>query len=410
MTTIELSLIQTVSLGVIVFMIGSYIVNRIGVLERYCIPAPVVGGLLFSFLHWAAVSNNIFTLQFNMSLQQFFMIAFFSTIGFSASWKIIKQGGIAIVIMLIASSVMLIIQNLVGVSIARFFDLHPLIGFCAGSISLMGGVGSSAAFAPTMEANGATGGLAVAITCATFGMSIAALISGPISKYLIDRDNLVKKAEEKDARGDGDKVDYSMLEVEEEAETVSALNIHKAFYQIVIAMGVGTLISMAIEATGLLFPAYVGAIFAAAFIRNLGEGLNIKIYAQEIEVLGSLFLNVFLAMTIMSLQLWKIVHMAGPLVLIMAVQVVVLALYAIFVIYNVAGRDYDSAVMAAGFYGYAMGATPNGVASMNAVVNHYNRPSTKSFFTIPIVGGFLMDFAMAILIIGHMNLILSGVL
>lgn len=302
---------------------------------------------------------------------------------------------------------MLVIQNLIGVSIARFFDLHPLIGFCAGTISLMGGVGSSAAFAPTMEANGAVGGLPVAITCATFGLAIAALVSGPISKYLIERYDLVRKAEEKDARGEGDKIDYSALE---EEETVSAVNMHKAFYQIVIAMGLGTLISMAIEATGLLFPAYVGAIFAAAFIRNFGEGMNIKIYAQEIEVFGGLFLNVFLAMTIMSLQLWKIVHMAGSLVLIMIAQVVVLALYSIFVIYNVTGRDYDSAVMAAGFYGYAMDATSNGVASMNAVVNHYKRPSTKSFFTIPIVGGFLMDFAMAILIIGHMNLILSGVL
>lgn len=410
MIMIKLSLIQTTALGVLVYLLGKYIVDRNPFLARYCIPAPVVGGLLVSLIHWGLYNFQILNITFDMTLQSFFMIAFFSTIGFSASWRIIKQGGIAIVILVIASSVMLVIQNVIGVSIARAFDINPLIGLCAGAISLMGGVGSSAAFAPTMEANGAVGGLPVAITCATFGLAIAALISGPISRYLIDRDDLVRKAEEKDRLGEGDQIDYSALEIEEEVEVVKAINIHKAFYQIMIAMGLGTLISMAIEMTGLLFPAYVGAIFAAAFLRNAGESMNWKIYAQEIEVLGSLFLNVFLAMTIMSLQLWKIVHMAGPLVLIMAAQVVVLAIYSIFVIYNVLGRDYDAAVMAAGFYGYAMGATPNGVASMNAVVNRYNRPSTKSFFTVPIVGGFLMDFAMAILIIGHMNLILQGVL
>lgn len=410
MIMIKLSLIQTTALGVLVYLLGKYIVDRNPFLARYCIPAPVVGGLLVSLIHWGLYNFQILNITFDMTLQSFFMIAFFSTIGFSASWRIIKQGGIAIVILVIASSVMLVIQNVIGVSIARAFDIHPLIGLCAGAISLMGGVGSSAAFAPTMEANGAVGGLPVAITCATFGLAIAALISGPISRYLIDRDDLVRKAEEKDQLGEGDRIDYSALEVEEEVEVVKAINIHKAFYQIMIAMGLGTLISMAIEMTGLLFPAYVGAIFAAAFLRNAGESMNWKIYAQEIEVLGSLFLNVFLAMTIMSLQLWKIVHMAGPLVLIMVAQVVVLAIFSIFVIYNVLGRDYDAAVMAAGFYGYAMGATPNGVASMNAVVNRYNRPSTKSFFTVPIVGGFLMDFAMAILIIGHMNLILQGVL
>lgn len=410
MIMIKLSLIQTTSLGVLVYLLGKYIVDRNPFLSRYCIPAPVVGGLLVSLIHWGLYHFQILNITFDMTLQSFFMIAFFSTIGFSASWRIIKQGGIAIVILIAASSVMLVIQNVIGVSIARAFDIHPLIGLCAGAISLMGGVGSSAAFAPTMEANGAVGGLPVAITCATFGLAIAALISGPISRYLIDRDDLVRKAEEKDRLGESDQIDYSALEVEEEAEVVKAMNIHKAFYQIMIAMGLGTLISMVIEITGLLFPAYVGAIFAAAFLRNAGEGMKWKIYAQEIEILGSLFLQVFLAMTIMSLQLWKIVHMAGPLVLIMVAQVVVLIIFSIFVIYNVLGRDYDAAVMAAGFYGYAMGATPNGVASMNAVVNRYNRPSTKSFFTVPIVGGFLMDFAMAILIIGHMNLILQGVL
>ena len=182
------------------------------------------------------------------------------------------------------------------------------------------------------------------------------------------------------------------------------------FFQIVIAMGFGTLISKAIEMTGMVFPAYVGAIFAAAIILNSSEKLGIRIYTKEIEVFGSLFLNVFLAMTIMSLEIWKLVEVAIPLIIILIGQVILLALYAYFIVYRAVGRDYDAAVMSAGFYGYAMGATPNAMASMSAVVSHFDRPSPKAFFTVPIVGGFLMDFAMAVLIMTHMNLILQGVL
>jgi ESS family glutamate:Na+ symporter len=410
MTTLSLSLIQTAALGVLVFIVGNFIVKRIAILERFCIPAPVVGGLLFALIHLVGVQTESFTFKFNQSLRDFFMIAFFSTIGFSGSWKIIRQGGIAIAILVVTSSVMLIIQNVWGITIAKAFGLHPLLGFCAGSISLMGGVGSSAAFAPIMEANGADGGLTVAIASATFGLVMGGLVAGPVAKFVIDRYDLVKKAEKADRIGKADKVDYANLATEEEVQTLDSKKLYTAFYQIVIAMGIGSLISLAIEATGAVFPAYVGAIFAAAFIRNGGPHIGVKIVAPEIEVLGGLFLNVFLSMTIMSLEIWKLLGMAGPLLVILIGQAILLAIFAVVVVYFTSGRDYDSAVITAGFYGYAMGATPNAVASMNAVVSYYDRPSPKAFFTVPIVGGFLMDFSMAILIIGHMNLILKGIL
>ena len=410
MAVLKLSLIQTAALGVLVFLIGSWIVNRISFLRRFCIPAPVVGGLLFALFHWWGIASGMFELQFDQGLRDFFMIAFFSTIGFSGSWKIIKQGGVAIVILVITSSVMLIIQNVFGISIMKMFGLHPLLGFCAGSISLMGGVGSSAAFAPIMEANGAPAGLTVAIASATFGLVVGGLVAGPVAKLLIDRFDLLRKAKESDLAGIGDKVDYASLEVEDEVASLSHDKLYKAFYQIVIAMGIGSLISLAIESTGAVFPAYVGAIFAAAFIRNLGDKVGVVVHAPEIETLGGLFLNCFLAMTIMALQLWKLVDMAGPLLVVLVGQGIILAIFAATIVFFTSGRDYDSAVISAGFYGYAMGATPNAMASMNAVVGRYKRPSPKAFFTVPIVGGFLMDFMMAILIIGHMNLILQGVL
>ncbi len=402
---INLDMTETTCIGVLVLLLGQWVVKRVHFLERYCIPAPAVGGLLFSVINLIGVQTGAFAFVFDQTLKDFFMIAFFSTIGFSASIKIIKKGGIAIVLLFCVSSVMLIIQNLWGVSIARVFDLNPLLGLCAGSISLMGGVGSSAAFAPIMEENGATGGLTFAIASATFGLVMGGLVSGPIAKFLIDRHKLKDKVS-----AAGKQIDYASIEVDEEATTIEVSNMHKAFFQIIIAMGVGSVISTLIAMTGMVFPAYVGAIFAAAFIRNGGEALHVRVYTKEIDALGNLFLNIFLAMTIMALELWELAALALPLIIILIGQVILLAIYSLTVVYFICGRDYDAAVMSAGFYGYAMGATPNAMASMSAVVEHFDRPSPKAFFTVPIVGGFLMDFAMAVLVIGHMNLVLAGVL
>ena len=402
---INLDMTETTCIGVLVLLLGQWVVKRVHFLERYCIPAPAVGGLLFSVINLIGVQTGAFAFVFDQTLKDFFMIAFFSTIGFSASIKIIKKGGIAIVLLFCVSSVMLIIQNLWGVSIARVFDLNPLLGLCAGSISLMGGVGSSAAFAPIMEENGATGGLTFAIASATFGLVMGGLVSGPIAKFLIDRHKLKDKVS-----AVGKQIDYASIEVDEEATTIEVSNMHKAFFQIIIAMGVGSVISTLIAMTGMVFPAYVGAIFAAAFLRNGGEALHVRVYTKEIDALGNLFLNIFLAMTIMALELWELAALALPLIIILIGQVILLAIYSLTVVYFICGRDYDAAVMSAGFYGYAMGATPNAMASMSAVVEHFDRPSPKAFFTVPIVGGFLMDFAMAVLVIGHMNLVLAGVL
>ena len=379
---INLDMTETTCIGVLVLLLGQWVVKRVHFLERYCIPAPAVGGLLFSVINLIGVQTGAFEFVFDQTLKDFFMIAFFSTIGFSASIKIIKKGGIAIVLLFCVSSVMLIIQNLWGVSIARVFDLNPLLGLCAGSISLMGGVGSSAAFAPIMEENGATGGLTFAIASATFGLVMGGLVSGPIAKFLIDRHKLKDKVS-----ASGKQIDYASIEVDEEATTIEVSNMHKAFFQIIIAMGVGSVISTLIAMTGMVFPAYVGAIFAAAFIRNGGEALHVRVYTKEIDALGNLFLNIFLAMTIMALELWELAALALPLIIILIGQVILLAIYALTVVYFICGRDYDAAVMSAGFYGYAMGATPNAMASMSAVVEHFDRPSPKAFFTVPIDGG-----------------------
>ncbi len=408
---IQVNMIQTVCIGAIVFLLGDMILKRVEVLRKYCIPAPVIGGLIFALIHLIGVQTGAFAFKFDNTLKDFFMIGFFSTIGFSASYKIIKQGGVAIAIMFVVSVIMLIIQNIWGVSIARAFGLNPLYGISAGSISLMGGVGSSAAYAPILEANGADGALSIAIASATFGLVMGGLVSGPIARFLTDKKGLLKKAEEADKIALSSKVDYSQFQVEDDdPEIVKTSELSKAFFIIIIAMGTGTVITMLIGKTGLVIPSYIGAIFAAAIIRNIADGKKVDLPQNGINTLGNIFLNIFLAMTIMSLEIWKIAGMALPLVTILIGQVILLAAFSIFIVYNVTGKNYDSAVMCAGFYGYAMGATPNAMASMTAVVDKYQRTSPKAFFTIPIVGGFAIDLTMSIIVLGHMNLILSGVL
>ena len=409
---IQINMIQTVCIGVLVYLLGDFFAKKVSIFRRYCIPAPVIGGLILAIINLIGVQTGTFSFKFDNTLKDFFMIAFFSTIGFSASIKVIKQGGVAIFVMFIVSVVMLVIQNVWGVAISRLFDINPLFGLSAGSISLMGGVGSSAAYGPIMEANGADGALAVAIASATFGLVMGGLVSGPIAKFLIDKKDLLKKAQLKDKENAGKAtIDYASLEVEDDdPEIIKSSHLTKGFFMIMISMGVGSLITMLISKSGLVIPAYIGAIFAAAIIRNFADAKKVELPHGEIAVLGNIFLSIFLAMTIMSLEIWKIAGMTLSLVTILIGQVIILALFTAFVVFNAAGRDYDSAVMSAGFYGYAMGATPNAMASMSAVVGKYGRPSPKAYFTIPIVGGFIIDLTMSLLVIGHMNLILAGVL
>lgn len=408
---INVNMIQAVGMGVIVFLLGDIIVERVHLFKKYCIPAPVVGGLIFALIHLLGIQTGTFSFIFDQTLKNFFMIGFFSTIGFTASFRILKQGGISIAVMVLISIIMLFLQNIWGISIATAFNLNPLIGMCAGSISLMGGVGTAAALAPIIESNGAIGGLPIAIASATFGLVMGGIVSGPVARYIIEKKGLAQISEEDYEAKSEEENGYSELRTEDDdTDIINTNDFSKGFLLIMLAMGIGSVISVLINKTGLVFPAYIGAIFAAAAIRNSTDIGKATLPQKEINVIGNVFLNIFLAMTIMSLEIWKIVGMALPLIVILLGQVVLLAIYSVVIVFNFTGKNYDSAVMSAGFYGYAMGATPNAMISMTAVVEKYKKPSPKAFFTIPIVGGFIIDLIMGIIVIGHMNLVLSGIL
>ncbi|RVU54521.1 sodium/glutamate symporter [Anaerosphaera multitolerans] len=408
---INLDMIQSACAGVLIFLLGKKIIDWIPALNRFCIPAPVVGGLLFALIHLIGRQTGTFSFEFSNELKDFFMVTFFTTIGFSASWKIVKSGGWAIIVLTIVSVICLVGQNLIGSTIAMAFGENPLMGLCAGAISLMGGVASSAAYGPTMEAMGMQDGTLIAISAAVFGLVAGGLVSGPLARFLIDKYDLLSKAKIKD-NINTDNIDYENLETgEEEVSVMNVNNFTIGFFMLIIAMGIGTIVKIPLDMIiqkinpVASLPIYIGPIIVAAIIRNIGDAKGKEMPINEMSVTGEVFLNIFLAMTIMQLEVWKLIGIAGPLLVILLVQTIVLAIYDILVVFRANGKDYDAAMMVAGFYGYAMGATPNAIASMNAVQERYKRGSPKAYFAIPVVGGFIIDMLMPFFLLTHAGLL-----
>lgn len=391
---LSFNLVETFGLSVVVLLFGKFLVDKIGFLNKFCIPAPVVGGLLFSLLNLALNVSGTATIKLDTGLQSFFMICFFTTVGFGASLAVLKKGSVAVVVFLGAASLLCVFQNAVGAGIAALMGQNPLLGVAVGSVPMTGGHGTSAAFGPMMEAAGLTGASTIAVAAATFGLVSGSLMGGPVANRLIRKRNLK-------AGSTNSATNNSVIE-----ETKVLLNsghMSTAFFQIAIAMFLGSYVSKLIALTGLTVPAYIGSMLVAAFMRNFfKDGTSKEIRTAEISALGDIFLAVFLAQALMSLKLWELASLALPLVVILLAQVVLMFLFANFVTFNVMGRDYDAAVLSAGHCGFGMGATPNGVANMTAVVTKYG-PSPKAFFVLPIIGGLFIDFVNSFVILFFIN-------
>lgn len=408
-------MLQSACLGVLVFLLGKFIIKKVPFFNRFCILAPVVGGLIFCIIHLIGRQTGLFSFNFANELKDFFMVGFFATIGFSASWLVVKQGGKAILILSVVSIICLVGQNFLGQFIAEAFGESGLMGLCAGAISLMGGVASSAAYGPTMESLGLPNATLIAVSAAVFGLVAGGIVSGPIAKFLIDKNDLVNKANKQDKLNGKDSIDYENLETgEEEIKVMNVSKFTSAFFILIIVMGLGTIVKAWLDIPiknlnpNAALPAYIGAVIVAAIVRNVADVKKIELPVGEIGAIGEVFLSIFLAMTIMQLELWKLIDIAGPLFVILIVQVIALIIYDIFIVFRATGKDYDSAMMVAGFFGYAMGATPNAIASMNAVKDRYHRDSPKAYFAIPMVGGFIIDMLMPIFLLTHANFIVSG--
>ena len=377
----QLNMAETVGFAIILLLLGRWIKKKVNFFEKFFIPAPVIGGTLFSIILLIGHQTETFTFTFNDDIKNLLMIAFFTTVGFSASLKILKKGGVGVALFLLAAVILVIIQDIVGPVLAKALGINPLLGLAAGSIPLTGGHGTSGAFGPYLEDLGATGATVVAVASATYGLIAGCLIGGPIGRRLMIKNNL-KPTENK--AGVDDSILGSTTEVTEE-------RLFSAVVYIGIAMGIGATITLILGNHGIKFPAYLMGMVVAAIIRNILDFNQKQLPFTEISIVGNISLSLFLSMALMSMKLWQLIDLAVPLIVILLVQTVVMGLFAYFVTFNIMGRDYDAAVMSTGHCGFGLGATPNAMANMETFTTA-NGPSVKAFFIIPIVGSLFIDF------------------
>ena len=377
----QLNMAETVGFAIILLLLGRWIKKKVNFFEKFFIPAPVIGGTLFSIILLVGHQTETFTFTFNDDIKNLLMIAFFTTVGFSASLKILKKGGIGVALFLLAAVILVILQDIIGPVLAKALGINPLLGLAAGSIPLTGGHGTSGAFGPYLEDLGATGATVVAVASATYGLIAGCLIGGPIARRLMIKNNL-KPTENKEG------VDNSLLGT---ATEVTEESLFSAVVYIGIAMGIGALINNMLAKAGIKFPVYLMGMVVAAIIRNILDFNQKQLPFTEIGIVGNISLSLFLSMALMSMKLWQLIDLAVPLIVILLVQTLVMGLFAYFVTFNIMGRDYDAAVMSTGHCGFGLGATPNAMANMETFTTA-NGPSVKAFFIIPIVGSLFIDF------------------
>lgn len=392
--TIQLNMIQSMGLAVTFLLIGKGVRNKVNLFSRYAIPSPVIGGLIFSILHMILRQTNIALFEFDITLQTFFQIMFFCTIGFNASLKMLKTGGKKVFIFLLIATVFAFLQNVLAIALSGIVGINPILALLTASPALTGGHGTAAAVAPSIEILGYPEALTVALTAATFGLLAGSLMGSPMANRLIIKDDLFNKKKLQIS----EEIAFDSS-IEEMVETkLDSENFSMAFFQILIAMALGTYLTTAINnlvgmwVTGVAFPAYIGAMLIAAVIRNISDNTTLfNTQMEEIQLVGEVSLNLFLGMALITLKLWQLIDLAIPMLILLLSQCIMMYLYGVFVSYRVMGKDYDSAIMIAGLTGFAMGSTSNAMANMNSVTEKYLYSRT-AFFVVPIVGSLFIDF------------------
>ena len=399
--------IQSIAFTTIVLIIGSFIKERVNIFKKYCIPAPVVGGFSFAIISFLLRKSNLLYINFDTTLQNILMTAFFTTVGFTASISILKKGGSKVLKFLVVAVLLVLTQNVVGVLSAKVIGVNSLLGLIAGSVSMTGGHGASGAFGPVIESSGLNGALSISMACATFGLVSGSIIGGPLGKRLIEKYNLSSDECESDRNN-------NILELSLEGDgtclgitkgELSEIKLTNSVIQIVVAMGLGTIISSIFSLLKITIPEYIGAMVIAAIMRNFSDIKGIwETSEKELSTIGSICLSLFLSMAMCSLKLWELIDLAIPIIILLGVQTIVMILFAYFITFKVMGKDYTAAILAAGHCGFGMGATPNGIANMESITSKYG-PSTNAFFILPLVGALFIEFFNSATITTFINLL-----
>lgn len=381
---LNLNLYETMALVSIIFYLGKYIRKKFSILSKYCIPPSVVGGFIFSLVTLFLYQTNLAAINLDTSLQNLFMTTFFTSIGFTASFALLKQGGKKVITFLLLAILLVILQNIVGVSLATAFRLSPLLGLATGSIPMVGGHGTAGSFGPILEGLGVERATTVSVASATFGLIMGSILGGLVARNLILKHHLkAEKSNQKPEEAGGFN--------EENTNILSLKHMMNGACLLFIAMGLGSIVSKFIQMTSLTFPSYIGAMLVAALIRNIADLRGKELVEKEIETIGSLSLSFFLTMALMGLKLWQLFDLALPLIIMLIAQSILIALFASFITYKVMGKNYVAAVFASATCGFGMGATPNAIANMDELTNRFGFTPTP-YFVVPLVGGLFIDF------------------
>ncbi len=389
--------VVTVACGALTWFLGVLLVKKIRLLSQYNLPAPVVGGLVVAIVFAVLHEYDLQKVTFNTQLIPAMMIAFFTSVGYGASIKELQKGGKAVFIFLVACTLLLVIQVGVGATIAKWFGKPALFGVLTSSVSLVGGPGTALSFAPVFEEAGVTGAASAGLAAAMLGIILGGLLGGPICTILIRKHHLHSEGDS--AGGVAKEEKHHSVSVE---KLGSDLLYHNAW---ILVMGsVGFYLSKGIESLGVKLPFYVGSMIVAAIIRNLDDKFGcFKIRSEWVDAIGSNCLTLFIAVSMMSLELWSVFAVAGPLLANLAVQATLVCIVAATIMYSVSGRDYDAAVISGGMIGFMLGTTGNALATMSAVTQRYG-PAARAFLVVPLVGACFIDFVNAIVISISLNI------
>lgn len=396
---ISLDMLQSAGVGALALVVGMILTHRVKWLQKFCIPSPVSGGIIFSLITLVLYSFFDIEVSFDGTLKEAFMLAFFSSVGFQSNLRVLRQGGRTLVMMLVLLVVVILSQNILPLCITKVMGVNPLVGMAAGSISMAGGHGTAGGFSRVLESMGLIGADTVAMAAATFGLIAGSVIGGPIAERLIHKRLVSEQMQPKDYT-----IDPAMVGFESDEATPGGHALHvssneqefqqyaRATYALLIVMAIGTLMSRMLNLTGVTFPTYFGALVTAAIIRNLGEVFHVahRMELDKIVSVGNICLSVFLGMAMASLKLWELHSLALPMIVILLSQVAMIAIITYFLAFRLLGKDYDAAILVAGICGFGLGATPNAMANMSAVCYKYHY-SVKPFLIVPIVGAMFVD-------------------
>lgn len=388
--TIQLDILQSLGIAIIALALGTYLKNKISFLKTFFIPSPVVGGLIISFIVLILKETGTYNLEFDKILQDFFMNIFFAAIGLSASFSMLKKSGSLGLKLALAIIILLPLQNLIGVSLAKILGLNPLQGVAMGSTSMTGGIGSAISFGKIMEDMGAESAISIGVAAATFGLLAGSLVGGPTARRLIGKNKLT-------SRGSLSKETLADIKTITNQRTLT-----KAIIIVALSAFLGTFINKILEKTGLNFPYYVGCQFGGLIVRNIYDFFKKPLDMDNIDLVGNISLSLFLSLALINLNISAILGLAGPMLIIMIAQGIFISIYTSLVTFKLLGSNYDAAVMVAGHCGVGLGQTPNAMANMEAIIEEKG-PADVAMFIFPIVLAIAVNLTNPIIITFFIN-------